>query len=297
VVVGAVEGGSLMAPRTVLVTGASGQLGREVVERFDADPAWRVVACDRRALDLTDRDAVLGAITTVAPDAVVHSGAWTAVDACEGDPDRALAVNALGTRHVADAARRVGAHVTYVSTDHVFSGDKQAPYHEWDETRPVNTYGRSKLAGERELDPGSTIVRTSWVFGRHGTNMVKTVLRLAEAQDVDLRFVDDQRGCPTAAADLAGAVHDLVAAQRPGTFHVTNQGATTWFAFARDVVALAGGDPGRVRPVSTADLDPPRAAARPASSVLDGAALRLGGLPLLRDHHEPLEELVRELRA
>lgn len=283
--------------RTVLVTGAAGQLGREVVSCFEVDPAWRVVACDRARLDLADRDSVLGAITTVAPDAVVHSGAWTAVDACEADPDRALAVNALGTRHVADAARRVGAHVTYVSTDHVFAGDKPGPYHEWDETGPSNTYGSSKLAGERELDPGSTIVRTSWVFGRHGANMVKTILRLVEADDVELRFVDDQHGCPTSASDLASAIHDLVAAQRPGTFHVTNQGPTTWFAFARDVVALAGGDPARVRPVATADLDPPRAALRPASSVLDGAALRLSGLPLLRDHREPLAELVRELRA
>ena len=286
-----------MRTRTVLVTGAAGQLGSEVVSCFGGDPAWEVVACDRARLDLTDRDSVLGAITTVAPDAVVHAGAWTAVDACEADPDRALAVNALGTRHVADGARRVGAHVTYVSTDHVFAGDKPDPYHEWDEARPANAYGRSKLAGERELDPGSTIVRTSWVFGRHGANMVKTVLRLAEDDDVALRFVDDQRGCPTSAADLAGAVHELVAARRPGTFHVTNQGPTTWFAFARDVVALAGGDPDRVQPVATADLDPPRAAARPASSVLDGAALRLSGLPLLRDHHEPLAELVEELRA
>ncbi|MDQ3385898.1 MAG: dTDP-4-dehydrorhamnose reductase [Actinomycetota bacterium] len=286
-----------MRTRTVLVTGAAGQVGREVVACFECDPAWQVVPCDRAQLDLADRDAVLGAITTVAPDAVVHCGAWTAVDACEEDPDRALAVNALGTRHVADAARRVGASVTYLSTDYVFAGNKQGPYHEWDETGPRSAYGRSKLAGERELDPGSTIVRTSWVFGRHGANMVKTILRLASAGDDELRFVDDQHGCPTAAADLAGAVHHLVGADRPGTFHVTNQGPTTWFAFAQDVLRLAGEDPGRVRPVATSELDPPRPAPRPANSVLDGAALRLSGLPLLRDHHEPLAELVRELRA
>lgn len=282
--------------RTVLVTGAGGQLGREVVPCFEADPAWEVVACDRARLDLADRDAVLGAITAVAPDAVVHCGAWTAVDACEADPDRALAVNALGTRHVADGARRVGAHVTYLSTDYVFAGDKAGPYHEWDDTGPSSVYGRSKLAGERELDPGSTIVRTSWVFGRHGSNMVKTILRLVEAGDGELRFVDDQHGCPTSAADLAGAVHRLVGGRLPGTFHVTNSGATTWFAFAQDVVALAGGDPARVRPVATGDLDPPRAAPRPVNSVLDGAALRLSGLPSLRDHHEPLAELVHGLR-
>ena len=285
-----------MRTRAVLVTGAGGQVGREVVSRFEADAAWRVVPCDRSRLDLADRDAVLGAITTVAPDAIVHCGAWTAVDACEGDPDRALAVNALGTRHVADAARRVGARVTYLSTDYVFDGDKQGPYHEWDEPAPRSAYGRSKLAGERELDPGSTVVRTSWVFGRHGGNMVKTILGLASNGGAELRFVDDQHGCPTSAADLAGAVHHLVGADLPGTFHVTNQGPTTWFALARDVLELAGDDPGRVRPIATDELDPPRASHRPANSVLDGAALRLSGLPLLRDHHEPLAELVRELR-
>lgn len=283
--------------RTVLVTGASGQVGREVVARFEADPAWHVVACDRSRLDLSRRDSVLGAITGVRPDAVVHGGAWTAVDACEADPDRALAVNALGTRHVADAARRVGAHVLYISTDHVFSGDKATPYHEWDETGPRSAYGVSKLAGERELDPGSTTVRTSWVFGRHGANMVKTILRLAAAGTHELTFVDDQHGCPTAAGDLAGVVHHLVTARLPGTFHVTNQGATTWFGFARDVLTCAGGDPDRVRPIATADLVPPRPAPRPANSVLDGAALRLSGIPLLPDHREPLGALVRELQS
>lgn len=283
--------------RTVVVTGAAGQLGREVVARFEADPAWHVEACDRSRLDLSSRDSVLGAITGIAPDAVVHGGAWTAVDACEADLDRALAINALGTRHVADAARRVGAHVTYISTDYVFSGDKSTPYHEWDETGPRSAYGASKLGGERELDPGSTTVRTSWVFGRHGANMVKTILRLATEGTGALTFVDDQHGCPTSAADLAGTVHQLVAATAPGTFHVTNQGATTWFDFARDVVALAGEDPARVHPVATADLVPARPAPRPVNSVLDGAALRLSGIPLLPDHHEPLGALVRELRS
>jgi dTDP-4-dehydrorhamnose reductase len=283
--------------RTVLVTGAGGQVGRELVEVLSADPAWEVVACDRARLDVSSRDDVLGAITGISPDAVVHAGAWTAVDACEGDLDRALAVNALGTRHVADGARRVGAHVTYISTDYVFDGTKEGPYHEWDETGPRSAYGTSKLGGERELDPGSTVVRTSWVFGRHGANMVKTVLRLAAAGDGPLTFVDDQHGCPTSAADLAQAVNHLVGARLPGTFHVTNQGATTWFQFARDVLAAAGHDPGRVEPVATADLVPARPAPRPANSVLDPAALRLSGIPLLRDHGEPLAALVAELSA
>jgi len=195
---------------------------------------------------------------------------------------------------VADAARRVGARVTYLSTDYVFDGTKAGPYDEWDAPNPRSVYGRSKRAGELELDPDATVVRTSWVFGAHGGNMVKTVLRLA-GQPGELRFVDDQRGCPTAAADLAGVVRHLVTARLPGTFHVTNQGATTWYRFARDIVEAAGHDPARVVPVGTADLDPPRPAPRPANGVLDNAALRLMGLPVLPDHHEPMARLVKEL--
>lgn len=272
----------------VLVTGAGGQLGRELVEAFEG---WDVVAADRSRLDVVDRDAVLGAITSLRPDVVVHAAAWTAVDACEGDVDRAVAVNALGTRHVADGARRVGAHVVHVSTDYVFDGTKAAPYDEWDLPNPRSVYGRTKLGGERELDPGSTIVRTSWVFGRHGSNIVKTVLGLTG----ELRFVDDQRGCPTSAADLAVAVRTLAAARLPGVFHVTNQGPTTWFDFVRDVLRLAGDDAARVVAVTTAELG--RAAPRPANSVLDNRALRLSGLPLLPDHREPLERLVKELTS
>jgi dTDP-4-dehydrorhamnose reductase len=276
---------------TVLVTGASGQLGHELTQQFaDLD----LVAADRQQLDVADRDAVLAAITTLRPDLIVHAGAWTAVDACEGDPDRAMQVNALGTRHVADGARRVGAHVTYVSTDYVFDGTKASAYDEWDPTGPVSVYGRSKRAGELELDPGATIVRTSWVFGRQGANFVKTVLRVA-AQPGELRMVDDQRGCPTSAADLAAVIRTLAVGRHPGTFHVTNQGATTWFQLARDVLLLAGDDPERVVPINSRELDRP--APRPANSVLDNAALRLSGMPLPPDHHEPLERLVKELTS
>jgi dTDP-4-dehydrorhamnose reductase len=181
-----------------------------------------------------------------------------------------------------------------VSTDYVFDGTSARPYTEWDAPNPLSAYGRSKLGGEGELDPGATIVRTSWLFGRHGTNAVKTVLRLA-AEPGPLRFVDDQRGCPTEAADLAGAIRHLLTARLPGTFHVTNQGPTTWYELATAVLAAAGADPARVEPVPTADLDPPRPAPRPANSVLDNAAMRLSGIPLLADHHEPLERLVKDL--
>ena len=277
----------------VLVTGAGGQVGREVLAALAGRD---VVAADHQSLDVTDRDAVLGAMTTLAPDAVVHTAAWTAVDDCEADPDRAFAVNALGTRHVADGARRVGAHVLYVSTDYVFDGTKPAPYTEWDEPNPQSVYGHSKLAGERELGPEATVVRASWICGRYGTNMAKTILRLAGEHDT-LTFVDDQRGHPTFADDLAGMLVRLLVDRRPGVYHVTNQGAVSWFEFARAVLEAAGLDPQRVQPITTADLQPPRPAPRPANSVLDNAALRLAGLPLLPDFREPLARLVAELHA
>jgi dTDP-4-dehydrorhamnose reductase len=280
----------------VLVTGAGGQIGREVVDVCAGDD---VIPADHATLDVADRDAVLQAISSVAPDVIVHAGAWTAVDACEGDPDRAFRVNALGTRHVAEGARGVGAWVCYLSTDYVFDGTKPDPYVEWDAPHPLSVYGRSKLGGEWEVaatGAGATIVRTSWVCGRHGANMVKTILRLAGEHE-KLAFVDDQHGQPSFADDLAPMIRRLAVERRPGVFHVTNQGAVSWFEFARAVLELAGLDPARVRPIATADLAPPRPAPRPANSVLDNAALRLGGLPLLPHYREPLERLVRQLRS
>jgi len=279
----------------VLVTGAGGQLGREVVELCTA-AGDDVVACDSATLDVTDRDRVLQVLGAAAPETVIHAGAWTNVDGCETDPDRAYAVNALGTRNVAEGARLVGARVCYVSTDYVFDGRGTRPYHEWDAVNPLSVYGRSKLGGEAALGPEDTVVRTSWVCGRYGRNFVKTILaRAAEGQP--LTVVDDQHGCPTFAGDLAGMIRRLVVARLPGLFHVTNQGATTWYRFARDAVEAAGLDISLVTPISTAEMQPPRPAPRPAYSVLDNAALRLSGVPLLPDHHEPLERLAKELVA
>jgi dTDP-4-dehydrorhamnose reductase len=280
----------------VLVTGAGGQIGRELVQTFaDSD----VIAADHAALDVVDRDAVLQAITSTAPDVVVHAGAWTAVDACESDPDRAFRVNAMGTRHVAEGVRRIGGWLCYLSTDYVFDGTKPESYVEWDAPNPMSMYGRSKLGGEWEVvaaGVGATVVRTSWVCGLHGHNMVKTILRLSQEHE-KLAFVDDQRGQPSFADDLAPMIRRLVVERRPGVFHVTNQGAVTWFEFARAVLDIAGLDPGRVRPIATADLDPPRPAPRPANSVLENTALRLSGLPLLPHYRDPLERLVRRLRS
>jgi dTDP-4-dehydrorhamnose reductase len=285
----------------VVVTGAGGQVGREVVRQLEVKaaerrrgPAIEILAATHDQLEVVDRDAVLAAVGAAEPDLVLHLAAWTAVDACEGDPDRAFAVNALGTRNVAEAARRQGAHLCYVSTDYVFDGRADRPYVEWDVPCPLSVYGRSKLGGEQACDPSATIVRTSWVCGRHGPNMVKTVLRLA-AGEGPLRFVDDQLGSPTEASDLAGAVLRLAIERRPGVHHVTNQGVASWYELARAVVGWAGGDVGRVEPIPTEALVPPRPAPRPANSVLDNAVLRLAGVPLLPDWRESFEALVNDL--
>jgi dTDP-4-dehydrorhamnose reductase len=241
-----------------------------------------------------DRDAVQFTFESFQPDVVLHGGALTAVDLCETEVDLAYAVNALGTRNVAEAAQRVGAHLLYVSTDYVFDGTAERPYNEWDRPNPQSVYGASKWAGERECPPGSTIVRTSGVCGAHGKNMVKTALRLAEGEG-DLTFVSDQHFSPTFTADLAAAIVTLGTDRRPGIFHVTNRGATTWWGFVRAVLEAADDDPERVRPITTAEY--PLPAPRPANSVLDNMALRLAGLPPLPDWQDGLTRLVGALQA
>ena len=280
------------------MTGAAGQLGRDLVATCGA-AGDDVLALGHSELDVADRDAVHAAVLAAVPDVVFHAAAWTAVDACEADPERAFAVNALGPRNVAEASARIGAHLVHVSTDYVFDGTKPEPYVEWDVTNPMSVYGRSKLGGEQEvvrLSPSATVVRTSWVCGAGGSNMVKTVIHLlAEDPSRELAFVDDQRGCPSFTSDLAPAVRRLAGARLPGTFHVTNAGPTTWFGFVQAIVVASGASADQVRPIGTADLDPPRPAARPANSVLDNLGLRLAGEPALPHWSEPLERLVKEL--
>jgi dTDP-4-dehydrorhamnose reductase len=280
----------------VLVTGAAGQLGRDVEVTCDA-AGDTVLGLDHAALDIGERDQVHAAVTTFRPDVVINCAAWTAVDACENDPDRALALNGLAVRSVAEACHRVGAHLVHVSTDYVFDGTLDRPYHEWDETNPTSVYGISKLIGETEalaLGPDAAVVRTSWVCGEHGANMVKTVLRLVD-QHPQLAFVADQVGQPTFTADLAPALRRIAVDRRSGVHHITNQRPTSWFGFVQEIVALVGRDPAMVVPISTADLQPPRPAPRPANSVLDNAVARMNGLPPMRDFAEPLAELVARL--
>jgi len=280
----------------ILITGAGGQVGRELAELCTAR-GDDVAAPDHAGLDATDRDAVLQACLSARPDAVVHCASWTAVDACESDVERAYAANALAARHVAEGATRAGAHLVHISTDYVFDGTKSSPYDEWDAPNPQSVYGRSKWAGEQEVAHVAaswTTVRISWVCGQYGNNMVKTLLRLAR-EGVDPKFVDDQIGHPTLVGDLVPVVRNLAVDRRPGLFHVTNQGAVSWFEFAQSVFKAAGADVARVSPISTAELQPPRPAPRPANSVLDNAALRLSQLPLLPHYEDSLARLVRQL--
>ncbi len=278
----------------ILVTGAAGQLGRELVDASRRG-GHEVFTASRAELDVTNRDNVNAVVSREKPAVIVHAAAWTAVDACESDRDKAMLCNATATQHVVAAARDAGARVVYVSTDYVFDGTKSSPYVETDVPNPQSVYGASKLAGEQALDAKvDAVVRVSWLCGFHGSNMVKTILRIAAQQDT-LSFVDDQVGHPTFADDAAAMIVRLATESRSGLWHVTNQGAVSWYEFTREVMRAAGHDPARVKPVRTRDLVPPRPATRPANSVLDNSALRAAGIPLLDDFRVPLARLVKRL--
>jgi dTDP-4-dehydrorhamnose reductase len=271
----------------ILVTGAKGQLGVELLAQLA--PLGEVLGRDLPELDVT-RPGTAGEVAALRPDWVVHAAAATDVDRCEGDPAWAFAVNAQGTRHVADGCRRAGAALLYLSTDYVFDGRKGCPYGEEDAPGPLSVYGRSKLEGEQAVRgvPAWTLVRTAWLFGPTGKNFVKAILAKAEAGG-PLRVVDDQVGCPTYAPDLAQAISALVSRALTGTYHVTNGGWCSWCDFAREIVRQRG-LAAPVVPIATADLGRP--APRPAYSVLAPTAWQRAGLPPLRPWRDALAEML-----
>lgn len=277
----------------LLITGANGQLGHELV-RASIASGNEVVATTHETLDITDKLAVEAAIMAARPDVVIHAAAWTAVDACESDPDKAMLVNGTATKYLADAAHAVGAHVVYISTDYVFDGSKTLPYEEDDAPNPQSVYGSSKLVGERALGAADAIVRIAWVCGFYGANMVKTILRLAEQPQ--LKFVDDQIGNPTFADDAAAMIVRIATEKRSGIWHVTNQGDVSWYEFAREVLIAGGFDPNKVAPIKTHELQPPRPAKRPFNSVLNNTSLKNAGIALLPDFRIPLKRLVSQLQ-
>ena len=280
----------------LLITGAAGQLGTDLVLSAQKS-GHQVIATIHADLDITDKSQVDRVVGEAKADAIIHAAAWTAVDACESDPQRAMSVNRDGTANIVSAARKSGSRVIYISTDYVFDGTKPTPYIESDLPNPQSVYGASKLAGEQQLDlTTDQIVRISWVCGEHGANMVKTILRLA-ASNPTLTFVNDQIGSPTFTSDAAPAIVELATSDSAGIWHLTNQGSTSWFGFARDVLSAAGQDPNRVIATTTELLQPARPAKRPANSVLDNARMRQANLTMLDDYHIPLQRLVDVLAS
>ncbi len=257
----------------VLVTGASGQLGQAVVTEATAR-GMEVVGCEHSAMPIENESAVEKVMGSVRPDLVVHCAAWTDVNGCERDPERALIINGVGTAHVAGCCRELNAALVYVSTDYVFAGDARSPYRENDAVGPLSAYGRSKLAGERAVaDAGldrAYTVRTSWVFGPGGHNFPRAILDRAKDAE-QLRVVNDQIGSPTFTRDLAPALLDLPSLEAPsGVYHATNEGHCTWHTFAVELCRRAGFD-AHVEEMETVTRE--GVAPRPAWSVLDCSLL------------------------
>jgi dTDP-4-dehydrorhamnose reductase len=276
----------------ILVTGAAGQVGARVVGALEGHD---VLAASRAQLDLADRDSIEAAVADFGPDAVVNTAAMTNVDACELDPEAAFAVNALGVRWLARAAERCGAHVVHVSTDYVFDGEAERPYHEWDAVRPVSEYGRSKLGGERELVEHSSswaVVRTSWVFGRRGTDIVSWAFDAFDRGELT-GVLADQVSVPTYAPDLAVLLARFATQRRAGLFHVTSGSErVTRHELVCTALRARGVDVSGVEPIDASGLVRP--ARRPPMSALDNRALRLGGLAGLRPWRDAVAEYVRE---
>ena len=312
-----------------LVTGASGQVGMEVVRAVGmSGERDTVVALSREALDVGNRDAVMRIVTAERPDAVLNCAARTAVDACESDPTSTFRVNTSGVVYLAEACAKVGAHLTTISTDYVFDGTKRTPYTENDPPNPLSVYGKSKLAAEKAVCAAGagvdglnghetetceseaekvvcggagvdgllsvTVVRTSLVCGAYGSNMVKTVLSQLRSGE-KLRYVTDQVASPTFAFDLAEGLLRLARKRWVGLLHVANEGAVSRFELACAIAVAAGIDKSRVSPITTAELVPPRADIRPAYSVLSCEELTTIGEPAMRHFTRPLHELVKTL--
>jgi dTDP-4-dehydrorhamnose reductase len=272
--------------RRILVTGASGQLGTELLPRIAT--LGVTMAPGRQELDLTS-DNVTSRIVALRPTHVLHAAAATDVERCEVEPAWGQLVNAEGTRRVAEACRHVGAWLLYVSTDYVFDGTKHSPYVESDAPAPLNAYGRSKLAGEehvRALAPRWVIVRTAWLYGHISHNFVVAILRKLQAGEL-LKVVTDQVGSPTYAADLAEGIVQLVAYGADGIFHLTNSGFCSRFEFAQTIARKVGADPARVYPITSAELN--LRASRPSYSVLANAFWMTLGLRPLRPWQAALQ--------
>jgi dTDP-4-dehydrorhamnose reductase len=272
--------------KRILITGSSGMLGIDLWQELDRD--YEVYGLDRIQnteyriqrfckADITKKRDVIEAIAGTKPDIVIHAAAWTDVDGCERDKDKAYKVNSEGTRNVALGCKETGAVLVYMSTDFVFDGRKRRPYKETDRTNSLSVYGDSKLKGEeavKKILERYFILRTSWLYGKNGRNFVDTILKKAKTKKV-LKVVDDQVGSPTYTKDLAKAIHKLLnvfftsderLATSDGIYHVSNTGSVSWYEYAKEILRLAGLKT-KVIPISSKELARP--AKRPAMSVLD----------------------------
>lgn len=264
--------------KTVLVTGANGQLGNSIRQRVAGYPGYAFLFTDVDTLDICDASAVHAYVKEKKVDYVLNCAAYTAVDKAEEDEALCLRINRDAVRNLGEAAHRVGARVIHVSTDYVFDGTNYLPYVETDVTCPASVYGRTKLAGEQALQeacPDAVIIRTAWLYSEYGNNFVKTMLRLGNEKD-EIRVVFDQIGSPTYAGDLAVAILTILEKAEggsfvPGIYHFSDEGVCSWYDFTVKILQLAGLK-ARVLPIETKDY--PAKAARPHFSVLNKAKIK-----------------------
>jgi dTDP-4-dehydrorhamnose reductase len=271
----------------ILVTGAKGQLGIDVVNTLSKGNI--VIGTDVDTFDITNIDSTINLLRETKPDLTINCAAYTNVDGCEENIDTAYRVNALGARNLAIASLETGARLLHISTDFVFDGNTQTPYIEFDDTNPLSIYGKSKLAGEnfiKEICPKHFILRTAWLYGKNGNNFVKTMLKLSKEKKV-LNVVDDQIGSPTFTVDLISAMELIMTTQAYGTYHVTNNGEGSWNGFAKRIFEYAGIEGMVVNPITSKELN--RAAERPKYSVLRNYMLEMQFDYYIRDWEEALK--------
>jgi dTDP-4-dehydrorhamnose reductase len=250
----------------ILVVGAKGMLGTDLVEVLGLTK--EVVGTDIEDFDITRQEGTFRAISEIKPDFLINTAAYTQVDQCETEEEKAIAVNGDGAKNLALACLKNRVKMVHVSTDYIFDGEKRVPYREKDSPHPLSVYGRSKLLGEQylqELMEDFIIVRTAWLYGKHGPNFVKTIVRLAQEKD-ELKVVNDQKGTPTYTFHLARAINALIEKEAYGIFHVTNRGSCTWYEFACEILRLKGIKV-KITPATTEETRRP--ARRPSFSVLD----------------------------
>ena len=290
-----------MAIHTILVTGSNGQLGWELGQLAKSYPAFKFVLVDRSQLDLAFPETFEKMIQTIAPDCIVNTAAYTAVDKSETEKDLSYTVNATAVQTLASICKNLAIPFMTYSTDYVFDGEATQPYSTATKVDPVNYYGSTKAAGEAmamEANEDTIIIRTSWVFSSHGNNFVKTMMRLMKERD-QLNIVADQKGRPTYAKDLAMATMKMIEAMNAGksikgVYHFANTGETTWFDFAATIKAIAGLDCA-LNPIETKDFPTP--AKRPAYSVLDTSKIEEALSIAIPHWEDALTSCMKEIEA